>query len=156
MTTRGPSEWSACSSSSALAGSTKPPITWPPSNPTSTRTRSASANGHHLREDSVDGLGMHEGHLQPEHAAPRLRVDQLHAFLRKRRERGRHVVDLVRDVVHARPALREQAAHRRVVAERGAQLDPAFAEPKRGLFDDLVLAPFAMLAPTPEQPLVRP
>src|SRR3954454_6267045 len=129
MTTRGPSEWSACSSSSALAGSTKPPITWPPSNPTSTRTRSASANGHHLREDSVNGFGMHDRHLHPEHAAPRLRVDQLHAFLRERRERGRHVVDLVGDVVHARPALGEETADGRVVPERGQQLDPALADP---------------------------
>src|SRR3954471_14511314 len=117
--TRGPSEWSACSSWSALSGSTKPPITCPPSNPISTRTRSASANGHHLREDAVNGLGVHEGHLQPEHAAPRLRVDQLHAFLPERRERGRHAVDLVGDVVPPRPALGEETADGGVVAERG-------------------------------------
>src|SRR3954469_8795675 len=101
MTTRGPSECNACSSSSADAGSTKPPITCPPSNPISTRTRSLSANRHHLREDAVDGLGMHEGDLEPEHPAAWLCVDQLDALLRQLGERCRNVGHLVRDVVHA-------------------------------------------------------
>ena len=98
---------------------------------------------------------MHERDLEPEHAATRLRVDQLHTFLGERLERSRHVGDLVRDVVHPRPALREEAADRRVVAERSEQLDPALAEPERRGLDPLVLDPLAVLEPAAEQPLVR-
>src|SRR4051794_32225692 len=154
-TTRGPSSCSARSSSSAEDGSTKPPITCPPSNPTSTRTRSFSANRNHLRENAVNRLGVHECDLQPEHAPPRLRVDQLDTLFRELGECRRDIVHLVGDVVHARPALGEEPPDRRVVAERREQLDPASAEAQRRRLDALVLDPFPVLEAAAEQPLVR-
>jgi hypothetical protein len=61
---------------------------------------------------------MNEGDLEAEHAAPRRLVDQLGPGVGKVRERGADVLDLVRDMVHPRPSLREEAPDRGVVAER--------------------------------------
>src|SRR6266508_2929598 len=55
-------------------------MTWPPSNPTSIRTRS-SATRHQLREHAVDGIGMDERDLEPEEDAMRLLVDQFDTLL---------------------------------------------------------------------------
>jgi hypothetical protein len=98
---------------------------------------------------------MHERDLQAEHAAPRGRVDQLGTGGRQVRQRRRDVVDLVGDVVHAGAALGQELADRRVVSERGEQLDPAFAETHRRRLDALIVDPLAMLEPAAEQALVR-
>src|SRR4029077_18400592 len=94
----------ARSSWSAVSGDAKLPITCPPRNPTSTRTRVTLATRHHLRENAVDGIRMHEGDLQTEHSPPRLRVDQLGAVADEVAEGDADVLHLVRDVVHARGA----------------------------------------------------
>src|SRR3954447_13778574 len=116
-TTRGPSSCSARSSWSGPDGSTNPPITCPPSNPISTRTRPSSATRHHLRENTMDRLRMHERDLQPEHPAARATVDQFDALPGEMRERSLHVLDLVRDVMHAGSPPGEELPDRRVVAE---------------------------------------
>ena len=57
----------ACSSASALAGETLAAIVGPPTKATSIRTDSGvSGNGYHLRENTVDGVGMDKGDLQAE------------------------------------------------------------------------------------------
>ena len=66
---------------------------------------------------------MDERHLEPEHAAARLGVDQLRSARGELRHRRAHVVDLVCDVVHAGAALRQEATYRRVRAERLEELD---------------------------------
>src|SRR5438093_368824 len=106
-TTRGTSSCRARSSWSADAPSTKPPITWPPSKPTSIRTRSPSATRHHLRENSVDRFRMDESNLEPEDALPRLGVDQLDALSDEIRERCAEIGALVGDVMHAVPSPRQ-------------------------------------------------
>src|SRR5437879_979478 len=128
--TRGPSSWSARSSWSAEAMSTKPPTICPPSKPTSIRTRSL-ATGHHLRENTVNRFRMHERDREPEHPAARLRVDQLGTGRREICEGGTDVVHLVGDMVHSRAALREKPAHGRVVTERREQLDPSLTNAHR-------------------------
>ena len=98
---------------------------------------------------------MHEGDLEPEHAAPRRRVDQLRARGREIRERPLEVGDLVRDVVHARPTAREEPPDRRVLAERRDELHPALAHPHRRRLDTLLVDTLAMLEPAAEETLVR-
>ena len=97
---------------------------------------------------------MDERDLEPEEPAPRRLVDQLRAFGGQLVDRGAHVVDLVGHVVHAGPALGEEFADRRVVAERCQQLDPVGADPHRRRFDALVGHRLAMLEPCAEEPLV--
>lgn len=98
---------------------------------------------------------MHERDLEPEHPLSRRRVDQLRTRLGELPERRLDVVDLVGDVVHAGPPLRQETADRRVLPERGEQLDPALAEPQRRRLDALVVDPLAVLDPATEQMLVR-
>jgi hypothetical protein len=98
---------------------------------------------------------MHEGHLEPEHAAAGRGVDQLGPLLGQRRQRPAHVVDLVGDVVHARPPFCEEAADGGVLAERSEKLDPRVADPYRGRLDPLVVHALAVLEPAAEEPLVR-
>src|SRR5690242_19093342 len=100
---------------------------WPPSKPISMRTRS-SATADDLREHAVNGVGMDERDLEPEQPAPRAFVDQFRALRGQLVERGADVVDLVGHVVHAGPALGEELPDRRVVAERGEQLDAVGAD----------------------------
>src|ERR1022692_538259 len=104
----------------------------------------------------MDGFRMDEGDLEPEHSLSRLGVDQLGAGVREPCKRGVDVGHLVRDVVHARPALREEPADRRVVAECGQELDAALADPDRRRLDALLLDAGTLLEPAAEQPLVRP
>jgi hypothetical protein len=98
---------------------------------------------------------MDEGDLEAEHAAPRSLVDQLSASLREVRERGAEVLDLVRDMVHARAAFREETAHRSVVVECAEQLQAALAHPDRRRLDTLLLDTRAMLEARSEQAPVR-
>jgi hypothetical protein len=98
---------------------------------------------------------MHEGDLEAEHSAPWMRIDEVRAFGGEVGERGVDVGDRVGDVVHARPALREEASDGRVVAERCQELHPAVADADRGRLDALLVDALAMLDAGAEQPLVR-
>src|SRR5438034_6552864 len=120
---------SACSSSSAVFVSTCALITWPPSKPTSTRTRWSSATCHQLREHPVHGIGVDERDLEPEEAAVRLLVDQLDALGRETSELVPQIADFVRHVMHPGAALGQELADRRLLAERCQQLDAALATP---------------------------
>src|SRR3954465_2740573 len=93
---------------------------WPAANAISILARS-SATAHDLGEDAVHGVWMDEGDLQPEQAPTRLGVDQLDALLGQIVERSADIGDLVGDVVHARPSLREELAHRGLGPERREQ-----------------------------------
>src|SRR5438552_18627688 len=116
----------SCSRRSAAVASTSADMIWPPSKPISIRIRS-SAIGHQLAEDAMRGVGMEEGYLQPEKALPRLAVDELDTAGGEPVERDPHVVDLERDMVHARTPLRDELANRRCLPEWAKQLDPALA-----------------------------
>ena len=103
----------------------------------------------------MDGIGVDEGDLEAEQSAPRPLVDQLRTLGRELVERDADVVDLVGDVVHAGPTLREELADRRLVAERRQQLDPARAHAQRRRLDALVGDRLAVLEPGAEEALVR-
>jgi len=98
---------------------------------------------------------MHEGDLQAEHPAPGLGVDQLGAALLEVAEDDPDVLDLVGDVVHAGASAGEELADRRVVPERGEQLDPTPSDPDRRGLDSLLLDASPMLEPAAEEALVR-
>src|SRR5262249_31376888 len=85
---------------------------------------------------------------------PRGLVDQFGTRLRKMRERGADVVDLVSDVVHPGAPRREEAADGRVLAERAQKLEPALADADRRRFDALFLDERALLEPCAEAALV--
>ena len=97
---------------------------------------------------------MDEGDFEPEHAEPRRLVDQLGACVRQMCEGRPDVVDLVRDVVHSRAALCEEAADGGVTAERAEQLEPALADTDGRRLDALLLHARALLEPRAEQALV--
>ena len=97
---------------------------------------------------------MHEGDLEAEHARARLDVDQLGARLGESGESGVHVVDLVGDVMHPGPALREELADRRIVAKRREQLDAAVADADGRRLDALGIDAGPMLEPAAEETLV--
>jgi hypothetical protein len=97
---------------------------------------------------------MDEGDLEAEHAVPRCLVDQLGARVRKMRKGRADVVDLVRDVVHPWPTLREEAADRRVLAECAQQLEAAGPDADGRRLDALLLHARAMLEPRAEEALV--
>lgn len=99
---------------------------------------------------------MHERDFETEHAAPRRSVDQLGAAGRELRERRADVRHLVGDVVHPRPALREEATDGRVVAERGEELDAAAADAQGRGLDPLILDAGPVLDASAEELLVRP
>lgn len=101
------------------------------------------------------GVGMHEGDLETEEAAMRLEVDQLHALVREAAQLVVEVRDLIRDVVHAGPALGEEPAHVRVVSERAQELDTTSADSHRGGLDTLVGHRLALLELGSEDALVR-
>src|SRR5207248_3245367 len=112
-------------------------------------------NCDHLRENAVDGFGMDEGDLEAEHAVPRRLVDQLGARLREVRKGSADVLDLVGNVVHPGPALRQETADRRVLAERAQKLEPALADADGRSLDALRLHTRALLEPCAEEALVR-
>ncbi len=97
---------------------------------------------------------MDESDLHAEEALARLGVDQLSPLLGEADQLGLDVVDLVGDVVHARPALGEELADRRVVAKRRQQLDPAAADEHRSCLDALILNRGTVLELGAEQQLV--
>jgi hypothetical protein len=98
---------------------------------------------------------MDERDLEAKHPAPRRLVDQLGTRFREVDECSADVVDLIRDMVHPRPVLREETADRRVVVQRAEQLEPAFAHSDRRGFDSLVVDAGALLEPGAEKALVR-
>src|SRR5947207_311526 len=147
-------EASACSSSSAEAPVSRAPMIWPPSNAISTTTRS-SGIGHQLRQDAVDRVRVQERHFEAEQAPARLLVHELDSPGRQLVDSGSHVVDLVGDVVHARPALRQELADRRLLAQRGQQLDTSLAHLERRGLDALVGDGLTVLETRAEQLLVR-
>ena len=74
---------------------------------------------------------MDEGDLEPEQACTWPFVDQLGAGARELGQGGSQIAHFVGDVMHARAALREEAADRCVLAKRFEQLDSAVADPQR-------------------------
>ena len=100
-------------------------------------------------------IRVNERHFEPEEPAVRLLVDQLHTLLGEIDELTLQVGDLVRDVVHAGPALGEKLAHVRLVAERRDELDPALANTHRRRLDALRLDHGAALEVGAEHPPVR-
>src|SRR5918996_6608268 len=108
---------------------------WPPSKPTSTRTRSATR--YQLRQHAVRRMWVNEGDLEPEEAFVRLLVDQLDALLRQPPELPPQIADLVGDVVHSGAPVRHELADRRFFAERAEELDTAAADAHRRRLDAL-------------------
>jgi len=98
---------------------------------------------------------MHERDLEPEHPLPRLVVDQLGTSCGKLGDRRPHVIDLVGNVMHARPTRCEKPPDGRVVAERRQQLDPALADTYRRRLDALIVDAGTMLQATAEEALIR-
>src|SRR5439155_24159102 len=98
---------------------------------------------------------MDECNLEPEEPTARYGVDQLGSGRLELGQGRADVVDLVGDVVHPRPALREELADGSLVAERREQLDAAFAHAQRRGLDALVGHGVAVLQLRTEEPLVR-
>jgi hypothetical protein len=134
-------------------GSTSTANTCPPSKATSTLMWS-SANAHHLREHSVNGVRVDERDLEPEEPTPRMLVDQLRAVCRELAQGLADIVDLVGDVVHPRPPLGEKLPDRSLGAERREQLDAIRADPQRCGLDALARNRLAVLELGAEEALV--
>src|SRR5262249_46673537 len=98
---------------------------------------------------------MDKRDFEAEHPAPRRLVDQLGAGAGKVGKGDADVVYFVCDVVHSRPALREEAPDRRVVTERSQQLDAALANADRRRLDSLLLDPLTPLERRAEEPRIR-
>src|SRR4029453_14583408 len=126
---------------------------WPPWKPISMRTRSATSN--ELREDAVHGAGVDERDLHPEQARPRGAVDQLGTLAFQPGEPTRQVVDLVGDVVHPGAAAGQEAADRRVRAERAQELDVRGADAERRRLHALLVLALPPLELGTEQAPVR-
>lgn len=88
---------------------------------------------------------MNECDLEPEQALVGLLVDQLHTLLGKTLQLASKIAHLVGDVMHPRTAVRDELAHRSVVAESAEQLDPALAEANGRRLDSLRPHSLAML-----------
>src|SRR4051812_25837377 len=82
---------------------------------------------------------MQERDLRLPDAGARRLVDQAHSLVAQPPEDGLDVVDLVGDVVQPRAALGEELADRRVVVERGEQLDVVLAHVQQPGLDTLRL-----------------
>jgi hypothetical protein len=102
----------------------------------------------------VNRFRVYERDLEPEHPLARLAVDQLGASGNEVGRGRSHVVDFVRNVMHARPALREKPADRRVVAESRQELDPVVTDADRRRLDALSVDASAMLEPAAKKTLV--
>jgi hypothetical protein len=102
----------------------------------------------------MDGIRVDERDLEAEQTGARVFVDQVRTRACKLGQRGIEIAHLVGNVVHARPSLREEAADRRVLAERLEQLDATLADADRRRADALILHRRAVLDLCAEQPLV--
>jgi hypothetical protein len=98
---------------------------------------------------------MDEGDLEPEQPGARRFVDQPGPGTAEALELGGDIGDLEGDVMQARPATREEAPDRRVVGNRGEELDPSRAGVKRSRFDPLVVERSTMLELCAEESRVR-
>ena len=97
---------------------------------------------------------VHERDLEPEHPLARLAVDQFGASSSEVGRGRSHVGDFVRDVMHARPALRKKLADRGVFAESRQELDPVVTDADRRRFDALSIDAGPMLQSTAKETLV--
>lgn len=86
----------------------------------------------------MDRIRMNERDLQAEEALARCCVDELYALTGESGQRGTQVVHFVGHVVHSRPSLGEELAHRRIVAGRREQLDAAVTDQHGRCLDTLV------------------
>jgi len=102
----------------------------------------------------MDGIGVDERDLEPKKAGPRALVDQIYARARELDQRRVEIAHLVGNVVHSRPALREEAADGRILAKRLEQLDTTVADADRRGTHTLIFHRRAMLDARAEQPLV--
>jgi len=98
---------------------------------------------------------MDESDFEPEEAGARPLVDQLRARGGELVEGGADVGDLVRDMVHPRPAPGEEPPDGSVVAGRLEQLDPTLADPNRGRAHTLAVHGGLMFHLGAEQPRIR-
>jgi hypothetical protein len=102
----------------------------------------------------MDGIRVDECDLEPEETFARPCVDQVGARTGQLGQRLVEIPDLIGHVVHPGPALGEEAANRRVLAERLEQLHPTGADANGRRADALSLDRRAVLDPRPEQLLV--
>ena len=98
---------------------------------------------------------MDECDLEAEEALARLLVDQVGACCGEAIELVADVVDLVRDVVHSRPAAGEESPDGRLLAERREQLEPSGADEHGRRLDALILDVGAVLELGAEQTRIR-
>lgn len=98
---------------------------------------------------------MDEGDFEAEEPRSRLRIDQICTGTRELGQRRTEVAYLVRDVMHAGAALRQEPAHRRVLAERLEELDPSRPDAKRRCTNTLILNRRTVFHLGAEETLVR-
>jgi hypothetical protein len=98
---------------------------------------------------------MHEGDLEPEEALARSIVDQVGSGVGQLCEGRLQIPDLVGDVVHARPALRQEPADRGIGPERLEQLDAPLTDSQRRRADSLLIHRRTVLDLCPEELRVR-
>jgi len=97
---------------------------------------------------------MDKGNLEPEQSLARSLVDQVRPCTGELRKRGAQVADLERNVMHARPALGEEAADRGIGAERLEQFDATVTDAQRRRADTLLFDRRAVLDLCAEEALV--
>lgn len=98
---------------------------------------------------------MDERDLEAEEPRSRLRIDQICTGSRELGQRRAEVAHLVRDVMHAGTALRQEPADRRVLGERLEQLDPPRSDAKRRCTHALILNRRTVFHLGAEETLVR-
>jgi hypothetical protein len=103
----------------------------------------------------MDGIRMDERDLEPEQPRPRLEIYELCTGSLERRERRADVTDLVRNVVHPRPALGDELADGRAFARRRQQLDASSTDEHGRGFDALLPDARPVLELGAEQTRVR-
>jgi hypothetical protein len=103
----------------------------------------------------MDGFRMDERDLEPEEPASRERVDELRTRRLELLERGREILGPESDVMHPRPAPREEAPDRCVLAGGAHELEAAVADEHGCRLDALLHEWLAMLDLCAEEALVR-
>ncbi len=103
----------------------------------------------------MDGVRVDERDLEPEQARSWPLVDEVGAGAAQVSQGCIEVAHLVRDVVHARPSLGQEATNRSVLPQRLEQLHPSVTDPHRRRTDALVLHRRTVLNLGSEQALVR-
>lgn len=103
----------------------------------------------------MHGVRMDEGNLETVEPASRNLVDQSCTCAGELAQNGLDIVGLESDVVHPRPAPRDEAADRSVLSCRLEELDPAVSDEQRRSLYSLDGERVSVLDPRTEQPLVR-